>query len=120
MHSRRNDRRFLVALVVPWIVFPMVMCQMGDRYPIWASAISAAMVAVSMELSLLHVFAGGASRSPWWPTTWFHLTSSRWPQLFQLTTPMYPDIAWLMLLVAAIFLVASLVPSRSTKNFSHR
>jgi hypothetical protein len=116
MHSRRNDRRFLVALVVPWIVFPMVMCQMGDRYPIWASAISAAMVAVSMELTLLHVIVAAFA----FAMVAHHLVSfdqQRWPQLFQLTTPMYPDIAWLLLLVAAIFLVASLVPSRKHKEF---
>ena len=36
--------------------------------------------------------------------------TSRWPQLFQFTTPWYPGMGWLMVLVAAIFLFASLVP----------
>jgi hypothetical protein len=111
MQSRRNDVRFLVSLVVPWIVFPMVMCQMGDRYPVWACGISAAMVAVSMELTLLHVLLAVFS----FGMVAHHLVSfdqQRWAQLFQLTTPMYPDIAWMLVLVAAIFLVASMVPSR--------
>ncbi len=110
MQSRRNDVRFLVALVVPWIVFPMVMCQMGDRYPVWACGISAAMVAVSMELTLLHVVLAVFAFS----MVAHHLVSfdpQRWAQLFQLTTPMYPDIAWMLVLVAAIFLVAACVPS---------
>ncbi len=119
IQSRRKDRRFLVALVVPWLVFPMVMCQMGGRYPIWASTISAAMVAVSMELTLLHVvlavfgFAMVAVQL-------VAYDPQRWPQLVQLVTPMYPDIAWMLLLLTAIFLVASLVPSRKSKIFSHR
>jgi len=118
MHSRRNDVRFLVTLVVPWIVFPMVMCQMGDRYPIWACGISAAMVAVSMELTLLHVLLAVFA----FAMVAHHLASfdpQRWPQLFQLATPMYPDIAWMLLLVAAIFLVASLVPSGKRSEFSY-
>ena len=111
LHHRRNDRRFLVALVVPWAVFPIVMCQMGDRYPIWASALSAGMVAVSLELSLLHVLLAAV---PFAMVTRQLVTpeSSRWPQLFDLTTPWYPGMGWLMVFVAGIFLVASLVPSR--------
>jgi hypothetical protein len=111
MHSRRNDRRFLVALVVPWLVFPVVMCQMGDRYPIWASTISAGMVAVSLELSLLHIvlaavsFAMVAKQLASFDTT-------RWPQLLQLMNPTFPGIAWMMLLITAIFFVAALVPGR--------
>ncbi len=111
MQSRRNDVRFLVSLVVPWVVFPMVMCQMGDRYPVWACGISAAMVAVSMELTLLHVLVAVFS----FAMVAHHLVSfdqQRWAQLFQLTTPMYPDIAWMLVLAAGIFLVASMVPSR--------
>ncbi|HEX4054291.1 MAG TPA: hypothetical protein VHX86_08500 [Tepidisphaeraceae bacterium] len=117
MQSRRKDRRFLIAMVVPWMVFPMVMCQMGSRYPIWASTISAAMVAVSMELTLLHVvlavfgFAMVAQQL-------LSANSQRWPQFVQLVTPMYPDIAWMLLLLTGIFLVASLVPSRKPKIFS--
>jgi hypothetical protein len=116
MHSRRNDVRFLVTLVVPWIVFPMVMCQMGDRYPVWACGISAAMVAVSMELTLLHVLLAVFA----FAMVAHHLVtfdSQRWAQLFQLTTPMYPDIAWMLVLVAGIFLVASLVPSDKRELF---
>jgi len=111
LHSRRNDRRFLVALVVPWLVFPVVMCQMGDRYTVWASAISAAMVAVSLELSLLHIVLAAIS----FAMVARQLASfdpTRWPQLIQLMTPTFPGIGWLMLLVTAIFLVAALVPSR--------
>jgi hypothetical protein len=119
IHSRRNDVRFLVALVVPWIVFPMVMCQMGDRYPVWACGVSAAMVAVSMELTLLHVVLAVFAFS----MVAHHLVTfdaQRWAQLFQLTTPMYPDVAWMLVLIAAIFLVAALVPSRKRMGTSAR
>ena len=111
LHSRRNDRRFLVVLVVPWLVFPVVMCQMGDRYPIWASTISAAMVAVSLELSLLHVLLAAVSFAMV-AKQLANFDPSRWPQLLQLMTPTFPGIAWMMLLITAIFFVAALVPSR--------
>jgi len=115
LHSRRNDRRFLVALVAPWLVFPIVMCQMGGRYPIWAVSLSAAMVAVSLELSLLHValsaicFATVARQL-------LNYDASRWPQLYSLMTPTHPGIAWLMLLVTGIFLVGALVPGRNPNS----
>jgi hypothetical protein len=111
LHSRRNDRRFLVALVVPWLVFPLVMCQMGGRYPIWASSLSAAMVAVSLELSLLHVVLAAISFATV-ARQLLNYDPSRWPQLYSLMTPTHPGIAWLLLLLTAIFLVAALAPSR--------
>lgn len=115
LHSRRNDRRFLVAIVVPWLMFPIVMCQMGGRYPVWASALSAGMVAVSLELSLLHIvlavvaFATVAHQL-------LNYDQSRWPQLFQLMTPTFPGAGWLLVFVMAIFFVAALVPSRSCSD----
>jgi len=112
LHSRRNDRRFLVTLVVPWIVFPIIMCQMGGRYPIWASAISAGMVAVSLELSLLHVVLAAISFATV-AKQLLNYDPSRWPQLHSLMTPTHPGIAWLLLLLTAIFLVAAVVPSRT-------
>jgi hypothetical protein len=111
LHSRRNDRRFLVALVVPWLVFPMVMCQMGGRYPIWALSLSAAMVAVSLELSLLHVLLSAIGFATV-ARQLLNYDASRWPQLYSLMTPTHPGIAWLLLLVTAIFLAAAVVPSR--------
>jgi len=111
LHSRRNDRRFLVAMVVPWIVFPVIMCQMGDRYPIWASCISASMVAVSLELSLLHVVLAVVSFAMV-ARQLVAFDPNRWPQLIELMTPTFPGLGWLLLLVAAIFFFAALVPSR--------
>ncbi len=111
LHARRNDRRFLVALVGPWIVFPVVMCQMGDRYPIWASCLSAAMVAVSLELSLLHVLLAVVSFAMV-AHQLLNFDQTRWPQLFDLMTPTYPGLGWMMVLIAGVFFVAGLVPSR--------
>jgi hypothetical protein len=111
LHHRRNDRRFLVALAVPWVVFPLVMCQMGDRYPIWAAAVSAGMVAVSLELTLLHVVLTVAAFAMV-ARQLVNFEPSRWPQLMNFTTPWFPGVGWLMVFVAAIFVFAALVPSR--------
>jgi hypothetical protein len=115
LHHRRNDRRFLIALVVPWIVFPVVMCQMGGRYTIWASCLSAAMVGVSLELSLLHVLLAVVAFAEI-ARQLVNYESSRWPQLWDLTGPWFPGVGWLMVFIAAIFVVASLVPSRKCLN----
>jgi hypothetical protein len=69
------------------------------------------MVAVSLELSLLHVVLAAVSFAMV-AKQLCNFDQTRWPQLLQLMDPSFPGLAWLMLLVTAIFLVAALVPSR--------
>jgi hypothetical protein len=111
VHSRRRDPRILVALTVPWLIFPIIMCQTGSRYMLWPSALSAAMVAVSTGFSLLHVLmsllATGMvahqllERDP-----------GRWPMLQHVFDRLYPDLGWMMLLLAAVFLWGALTSTR--------
>jgi hypothetical protein len=111
VHSRRRDPKFLAALIMPWAIFPVVMCQMGDRYLIWIAAFSAVMVAISVGMTFLHVIvsllASGMLLN--------HLLSydeKRWPSMAKFLEPTFPGVAWLTLMIAAIFLVSACVPSR--------
>lgn len=111
VHSRRRDPRFLLTLIVPWIVFPLVLGQMGSRYLVWACAISAVAVGVSVGLSLLHVLLTILSTGMVCMQM-LRIDPSRWPAMFTLFSTTYPDIGWMMLLIAAIYLFAAMIPSR--------
>jgi len=37
---------------------------------------------------------------------------SRWPRVFTLFTNTFPDIGWMLLLIAGIYLVCALIPTR--------
>jgi len=115
IHSRRRDPRFLLTLIVPWIVFPLALGQMGSRYLLWACAISSVAVGISTGLTLLHVLlsilaAGMVARQLLLPDP------SRWPRLFTVFTNTYPDIGWLMLLIAGIYFVCALIPTRPSES----
>ena len=111
VHSRRRDPRFLLTLIVPWIVFPLVLGQMGSRYLVWACAISAVAVGVSTGLSLLHVLLTILSTGMVCQQM-LRIDPSRWPGVFTLFSNTYPDIGWMMLLIAGIYLVSAMIPSR--------
>ena len=55
VYTARKTPGCVVALATPWLIFPMVMGQMSERYLIRFSCCSAAFITVSMGLTLLHV-----------------------------------------------------------------
>ncbi|MGA2581935.1 MAG: hypothetical protein ABSG31_01555 [Tepidisphaeraceae bacterium] len=111
VHSRRRDPRVLAALFAPWVIFPIVLCQMQDRYLMWGAAMSAAMVAVSTGMTLMHVLLSILAAIMAGPDL---LTpdQGRWPQLLNFINGIRPAGSWLMILIALIFLAAALMPSR--------
>ena len=117
MHDRRNDPRLLIALTAPWLIFPVVMCQTSERYLLWPSVLSAAMVAVSLGLSLLHVvlavFATGMIAHQLMQVQG---DPGRWPMLYRVFDRVYPDAGWMMLLLAAVFFIAAMMPSGEKKR----
>jgi len=110
IHSRRRDPRFLLTLIVPWIVFPVVLGQMGSRYLLWACTISSLAVGISTGLTLLHVLltilaTGMVARQL------LQEDPTRWPAVFTMFTGTYPDIGWMVILIAAIYFVCALIPT---------
>ncbi len=51
--SRRNDTRFLVALVAPWLCWFCLLTQLNNRYLIWAAGFSGLLVGVSWGMMLV-------------------------------------------------------------------
>src|SRR5208282_1271662 len=115
IHSRRNDPRVLIALTAPWLLFPILMCQTSERYLLWPSALSAAFVAVSTGFSLLHVllalFAAGMIAHQL-----LSYDAGRWPGLFNFFNQVYPEAGWMLVLLAAVFFVAAMIPGRKPEK----
>ncbi len=113
VHARRKDPRFLAAITAPWILFPVILGQMTERYLLWPAVLSAVLIAISTGMTLLHVvltilvsgmiyhqIMGAAQRSDWWQSG------------FEFFARMFPNSAWAMILLAMIFLITALTPSR--------
>jgi hypothetical protein len=111
IHARRNDPRALVAMIAPWLIFPIIMCQTSERYLLWPSALTAAMIAVSTGFTLMHlvlaIFAAGMIAHQL-----LQADPGRWPNVFNFFSNIYPDAGWMMLLLAIVFLAASFMPTR--------
>jgi hypothetical protein len=118
--ERGNDRRFLLAVALPWLVYFAVAPRMHERYLLWgalAACLAAAhgpgmtLLAVfftlcSTTMSLFQILGGGprkflADVSP---------TLGR--SLLGFARGTYPGIGWAILLVTAIWLYVCLVPRR--------
>src|SRR6202034_328781 len=53
IQARRNDRRMLVALVTPWIMFFVFAVQMQERYLLYGAATAACCIGDSIGMALL-------------------------------------------------------------------
>ena len=53
LQARRNDRRILVALVTPWIMFFLIPVQIQERYLLYASGAAACCIGDSVGMALL-------------------------------------------------------------------
>ena len=111
VHSRRRDPRVLAAIFAPWVIFPIVMAQMSDRYLDVGAAVSAAMIGVSCGMTLVHalfaLLSGGMILD-----AVLNSDGGRFPQVGDFIGKMRPDAGWLMVLIALLFLVTAMIPSR--------
>ncbi|MDP9175436.1 MAG: hypothetical protein M3O30_16460 [Planctomycetota bacterium] len=110
VHSRRKDPRVLAALAAPWILFPLLMGQMSERYLLWGSAASAAFVAISLGTTLLHVLLTllGAGMTA---SQLLGFDIERWAAASSFFRRAYPGWGVMITLLAAMFLLAALSPT---------
>ena len=116
IQMRRNDPRFLVAVAAPYVLFPILLPQMSARYFCLPAALSTLMVGVSVPMALtclVLTFVGLATVLVRRPDL-----AQLAPQTYRLVRPMHPDMGWMMLLIALIYVIFSVAPSR--RFFSHR
>jgi hypothetical protein len=109
LHLRRRDKKFLVAMVAPWILFVALLTQMAARYTVYPAVIACALVGVSVGMSLFQVLLVAVS---------FVMLGNQMlasdpqtaPILYAISRQTFPDMGWLMLLLAGVFLVSAMMP----------
>lgn len=122
IQDSRRGRGLLLAMITPWLMMFVCLPHMHERYLIWAAVVSALAAAVSLGTTLLHLLVMslsciamidglvGASGQ-----------NSAAPKLFDFFGRLCPDSAWMVLLLALIFLFLSFTwPARAVSNGSER
>jgi len=131
LQARRNDRRMLVALVTPWIMFFLWPVQIHERYLIYASGVGACCIGNSVGTALLGLLLSACSfimqmnRLLDWHSSdldaFGQNLSKAFPHLFsptcaqtalQYISNTHPDIAWGILVIGMVFMYLSLTPTR--------
>ena len=124
VHSRRNDPRALIALAAPWMLFPVLLTQMSERYLLMSSALSIAAIAASTELSIMHIvvaLVGGAmALNQAMVQRGGNPENSFMPSVSWLITGSHPDMGFLTTALAIIFLVAAITPKPRWPRWSSR
>jgi len=110
VHLRRKDPRFLIALVAPWVLFTTLLTQMTARYTTLPAVMGSLLIGVSAEMSLLP-FLQTVLACAMLGNQMLQTNSSQAPVAFSITHPTYPDLGWLMVLLAAVFLCSALMPT---------
>jgi hypothetical protein len=111
MHHRRKSPMFFFAMVAPWVLMFTLLPQMQNRYLVWAAAFSAAAAAFSLDgfvlyllLAIISVIDTAVDMMGNVPDS---ATSQKWLPLID---PMFPNLAWAVLLIAGIWLYLALSP----------
>ncbi len=99
-----------MALTTPSILFVTLLTQMAARYTIFPAVIAAGLIGISFSASLFQLLLVIIS---------FGMLSNQMlarepsvaPVLYSITHPTYPDMGWMMLLLAGVCLVNSVTPS---------
>jgi hypothetical protein len=113
MHERRKSPMFFFAMVTPWVLMFTLLPQMQSRYLVWSAAFSAAAAAISLDGFMLYLLLAVISIAD---TAVDMMGYSKNQPLSQqwlpLLRPLFPDLAWGMMLIAGIWLYLALSPGR--------
>jgi hypothetical protein len=128
LQARRNDRRTLVALATPWLLFFVFPVQIQERYLLFAAGVSVICIGQSVGAALLGIFLSFVTTVMTLNVMMDHgdvrafgvNLSNAFPWLFSPASGQiirkyiqgtHPDIAWGVLLAAGVFFYLSLAPS---------
>jgi hypothetical protein len=112
--SRRNDPRFLAAVIAPYVVSFALLPQMHERYWLWAAVLTAAGVGISGGMALLH-FVVTAAALTFMLDCQLPSDGRIWPTIELYASNSHPGLGWLVLTVAAIYLFVAVTPSKPTR-----
>jgi hypothetical protein len=135
LQARRQDRRMLVALVTPWLMFFCLPVQIHERYLLFAAGVSAICIGQSVGMALLGLFLTAVTwimtihvMLDWGNRDQFGSDLARqFPRIFSpdaghtlysFIQGTHPDIAWAVLVIAAIFMWLSLTPTPGRRGGS--
>jgi hypothetical protein len=111
-HARLRDVRVLCALAAPWLLSFAILPQMHERYLVWAAAMTVAWASVSVAGFVLHLLISGIAFSQMLdPMITIAGQQHAMPSLSRFFHGLFPEIGWVVLLVAGIYLFLSLAPS---------
>jgi hypothetical protein len=130
LQARRNDRRMLVALVTPWLMFFLFPVQIQERYLLYASGAAACCIGNSVGTALLGLMITSLSfimhmiRMLDWHSAdldaFGQKLANAFPHIFspqsgqtmlQYMQAMHPDMAWAVLVIGLVFLYLSFTRS---------
>jgi hypothetical protein len=109
MHERRNDARFLVAFVAPWVCSFALLTQLNNRYMVWAAGMSALLAGVSVGMTLLGILM---SIVAWAGIAQIMYSSAPYANqdMTDLLAPLPPHVGWVVLLMACAYLYVAVMP----------
>lgn len=108
---RRRHPRFLLAMYSPWILFFALLPHLNNRYLLWASCFFPLIMPLGLGMTLLGGLISLACCAMLIEIM-CRFNNNSDPTLGSISHGMYPGLAYLVLLIAAIFLYSSLILSR--------
>jgi hypothetical protein len=109
INARRGDRRFLVAMAAPWILFYIFLPQMHGRYLVWGAAMSALLAAESIGLGLIGLVVSVIAALGM-ITNQYNFESDWDRENYTRLMSLRPHLGWLLLLLGAIVLYHAFIP----------
>jgi hypothetical protein len=110
IQNRRSSTRFLAAIIAPSICFFVLLTMMNNRYLVWAAALTSLLPAVSIGMTLLGLlitaicFCGIIE-------IMYRVHPAVNPPLTHSLGMLQPDLAWPLLLAAAILIWVGITKS---------
>ena len=124
--DKANDKRFLLAVVAPWVVMFAFLGQMHERYLLFAAGISCCFVLLGVGWTLMslfwtvltfmmtiHVMLLYPDAREMFGVGEILLTRQTANQWLKWIAPTHPDIGWAVIVSAVLIVFAALVTPRS-------
>jgi hypothetical protein len=108
IHSRRNDPKFLVTLVAPWLCWFCLLTQLNNRYLIWAAGLSGLLVGVNWGMVLLGCVV---TLIGWLGIDDILHWSGGDPDMSRILSVINQQMIFPLLILAAIYLFVAIAPS---------
>ena len=128
LQARRNDKRMLVALITPWLLFFCFPVQIQDRYLMFGAASAAICVGENIGVAVLGIFLSFVTAAMTMQVMLENCSISAFGQsladrfpwlcspdsgdtIYRYINGIHPDVAWGVLTTTAIFFYLSLTRS---------